>query len=227
MDILNTKDFNKLSMEEIKVLVNKVNTLANQQIKELEDTGYYALSQAYRSLQNRQGRDKPFFSTNLEGLTKGQLYNRYVASTSYLTLKTSNVEGTRDTNIDIYKNMGYSQEQATKIVDKLASESLGGDNIETPNKSSDNTSNDGYIDMRYFWKNYRHLEQLGYTQQYESNFLQAKLKTYMSQTGSNDIDIDDFNNFILSKYYEEKREEEEQEQEENERLWGENIEDEI
>ena len=224
MNILNTKDFYKLSLDEIKALVNQVNTQANIQIRELEETGYSVISQAYRTLQHRQGRDKPFFSTNLENLSKPQLYNRYVSSTSFLTLKTSNVEGTKDTNIDIYKNMGYSEEKAKEIVENIVREENNG--IRTTNNETKVKANYGAdIDIKEFWKEYRKLEEEGLTSTYGSTMLQSKLKTYMTQ--NEEYDRSAFERWLEEKDVEESELENELEEEENERLWGDDIEDEF
>ena len=224
MNILSTKDFYKLSLDEIKALVNEVNTLANNQIRELEQTGYSVISQAYLSLQHRQGRDKPFFSNDFEGLKKEQLYSRYVSSTSFLTLKTSNVEGTKDTNIDVYKNMGYSEEKAKEIVENIVKEENTG--IRTSNAETKSRSTYGAdIDIKEFWKEYRRLDEEGLSATYGSTVLQSKLKTYMSQ--NEDYDSNNFKRWLEEKYVEEQQEEYEREEEENERLWGDEIEDEF
>lgn len=225
MDFINGKDFNKMSLEDIKVLVNKVSSQANQQIKELEDTGYYTLSQAYRSLQGRQGKDNPSFSTNLEGLTKPQLYGRYVSAVNFMSLKTSNVEGTKETNIDIYKNMGYTEEQAEKIVENLAKDSTNQYNKNTDNSESTNAYYD--VDIRDFWKAYHRMEQIGIDKEYGSDFVMEKLKSYMSITGEREVNIDKFRNFMDEELERESEEINRQYEEENERLWGEDIEDEF
>lgn len=223
MDMLNGKDFYNLPLDDIKVLVNKVSNQANQQIKELEDSGYFALSSAYRSLQSRQGKDNPSFSTNLEGLTKPQLYGRYVSAVNFMSLKTSNVEGTKETNVEIYKNMGYTEEQAEKIVEDLAKDSTNQYNKNTDNSESTNAYYD--VDMRDFWKAYKHMEQIGFDKKYGSDFLMEKLKTYMSISGEREVNIDKFRRFLDEEWEKERAEEEQKMAEENERLWGEDIED--
>ncbi len=226
MDMLNGKDFYNLPLDDIKVLVNKVSNQANQQIKELEDSGYFALSSAYRSLQSRQGKDNPSFSTNLEGLTKPQLYGRYVSAVNFMSLKTSNVEGTKETNVEIYKNMGYSKEKAEKIVEDIAMDEVRKfkDKPIWTDKQYDEFNDDYGFDIKEFWKNYHRMEQLGMSASYGSFFVQSKLKTYMVQKGNN-VNADKFRDFLEEEYQRENEEDYREEQEENERLWGEDIED--
>ena len=227
MDFINGQDFYKMSLEDIKVLVNKVSSQANQQIKELEDTGYYTLSQAYKRLQSRQGKDRPSFSTNLEGLTKQQLYGKYVRAVDFMTLKTSNVEGTKEVNVEIYKNMGYSEEQAKEMIKDVIMDEL------RKFKKNFNTE-DSYVnfrqkygfDIKEYWDFYRRIEETDVPVNYDSFQLQEKLKTYVVDTGDYE-NVSNFSKYVENEFNKEHQEEYEKQQEENERMWGEDIEDEF
>ena len=120
MNILSVNELYKLSLGELRDVTLQQIKIANENIKQLEESGYADLSQAYQQLARKQGRDKPSFSTNVEGLNKTQLVSKYVGSSSYNSLKTSNVFGTKETNVDIYVNMGYTREQAKQIVENMS-----------------------------------------------------------------------------------------------------------
>lgn len=212
MNILSVNELYKLSLGELRDVTLQQIKIANENIKQLEESGYADLSQAYQQLARKQGRDKPSFSTNVEGLNKAQLVSKYVGSSSYNSLKTSNVYGTKETNIDIYVNMGYTREQAKQIVE----------NMSKGNYSTETTKG---IDIRKFWKNYRELEQTGMVGSYGSTFIQSKLKIYMDQT-QNDT-ISEFQEWLDKELEREQEQENIDEEEENERLWGEDIEDEF
>lgn len=213
MKILSTNELYKLSTAELKELTAEQINIANQNIRELEDTGYATISQAYQRLSSKQGREKPSFSTNLEGLDRPSLVARYTASSSYNALRTANVFGTKETNVDIYMNMGYTKEQAEIMVKAIAK---GEKIIDERGRG---------IDIKQFWKNYRELEETGLTGLYDSKLIQTKLRQYMEQT--QDDTITNFKAWLDEEFERDKARENEQEQEENERLWGEEIEDEF
>lgn len=217
MRILSTNELYKLSTAELKEVTMEQIFIANKNIKELEVTGYASLSQAYQSLSRRQGREKPSFSTNLEGLDRPQLVARYTASSSYNSLRTASVFGTRDVNVEIYKNLGYDEEKAKEIVAFLADQEREG-KYESEDGTFEGETIYG-VDIRMFWKLYKRIEEgTELVKDYDSFFVQSKLWSYIEETG--DYSIEGFTKWFEETTQKMDEERNRQEQEENERKWG-------
>lgn len=216
MNILSVNELYKLSLGELRDVTLQQIKIANENIKQLEESGYASLSQAYSSLAKRQGREKPSFSTNLEGLNHGQLVHRYVGASSYNSLKTSNVFGTKEVNIELLTRMGIDEIKAKKMTEDIAlNEAQKHHNLQ---EIIDIKKEYG-IDVREYWKIYRNYES-DLSVIYGSTQAQEKLLDYVTANKSQG-DLDNFNLEDYQRWLEQVRIDEEKAENERERLLNE------
>lgn len=213
MKILSVDELYKLNIVQLKELTLEQINIANTNIKELEQTGYASLSQAYHSLSKRQGKEQPSFSTNLEGLNYGQLVGRYVASSSYNSLRTANVFGTKEVNVELLRRMGIDKINAEKMVEDIALNEVQAYHSE---KEIVDIKGKYGFDVREYWKIYRNYES-DLSVIYGSTQAQEKLLEYVTThlTGNT---LDDFNLKDYQDWLEIVRIEEEKAENERERL---------
>ena len=220
MKILSIDELYKLNIVQLKELTLEQINVANQNIRELEQTGYASLSQAYQSLSKRQGKDKPSFSTNLEGLNYGQLVSRYVASSSYNALRTSNAFGTKEVNVDLLRRMGIDKEKAKKMVEDIALNEVRAFHNEEEIVNIKETYG---FDVREYWKIYRNYES-DLVVTYGSTQAQSKLLDYMTSHKNvntlEDFNLDDYNEWLEQVRLDEEKAENEREKQKENRDYG-------
>lgn len=223
MAILSVDELYKLNIVQLRQVTLEQINIANSNIKELENTGYAGLSQAYQSLSRKQGKDKPSFSTNIEGLNFGQLVSRYVASSSYNALRTANAFGTKEVNVELIRRMGIDKIIAEKMVNDIALNEIN--TFHSEKEIVDIQEKYGF-DIREYWKIYRNYESdLAVT--YGSTQAQEKLLDYVSKTPSHNnlgnFNLDDYNSWLQQKRIDDEKAENEREQIINKRKSGELI----
>lgn len=222
MKTYSVNDLYKMSLDDLKAVTKNQINIANQNIRELEETGYATLSQAYNSLAKKQGREKPSFSTNLDDLNKPQLVHRYVSATHYNSLRTANVFGTGETNREIYEKMGIEKEKAQQMINDIALNEIR----KSRNESEIVNIKETYgIDVREFWETYRKYEESEKSKvaNYGSTFVQEKLREYITRPLKNGVNFGRFNNFLEKEHNVKMEQENRQEQQSIADNFGEKI----
>lgn len=214
---ININDLYNMEVGQLRELVNNSVRLANQQISDLETSGYAKISQAYRTLALRQGRENPSFSIANDDLNKAQLVNKYISTQSYLKLKTSSVSGTRDVNEQILRESGATEEQINDFFDEVE-----GKKSKTEDKKSSESSGGAYRNMSEFWRIYSKIREMRKDLIASLGSLRVQqllMEVLNDDENLGEEDIEEIINRIVEKAQEDYEEQMEEEYEADDDIW--------